>query len=293
MRLARQIHAPPSYGSRNTMNRYEHQLRAAGADFARLMERIPLQDTPPLAPDWLRCEMLERYQVLQRACVSPGSTVLEVGSGPHAIATVPLAFELGPRGLVIAAERARWGQFREVARASGLEERIRPITCDARHLPLPGDSVDLAVCVHGIRSLASEASRVEVFREMLRVARQVFVAESLPIAMTDAQRAHLAMYELREGVFEATTGRRDDLRYPSLELLRHLVEQAGGGVTDSGTLNVNLPHALAYFPRSLIEAVPNKSLRDRLLVRWDDANAQRMRVGADHPPVGIIRAYRS
>lgn len=275
------------------MDRFQRQLRETGPEFAGLLERIPLQETPPLAPDWLRCEMLERHQVLRSAKVSPGSTVLEVGSGPHAITTVPLAFELGPRGRAIATERSRWGHFRNVIRVSGMEARIQPITCDARRLPLQGDSVDLVLCLHGIRSLESEANMVAVFREMLRVAPRIFLGESLPVATTDAQRAHLAMYGLREEVLEATTGRRDDIRYPSLERLTHLVEQAGGRVTGTETLNIDLPHALAYFPRSLIEAIPDRSVRGELLARWDDANQQRLQYGADHPPVGIVAATRS
>jgi len=194
-------------------DRFERQLREAGPAFTRLIERIPLQNNPPLPPNWLRCEMLERYQLLQHAGVSGVSAALDVGSGGHAISTVPLAFELGSKGRVIAAERARWSQFREIVTASGLSKRTRAISCDARQLPIRDDSVDLAVCLHGVRSLGSEVGMVAVFREMLRVAPRVVIAESLPIAESDAQRAHLAMYNLREEVFLATQGRRDDLHY--------------------------------------------------------------------------------
>lgn len=275
------------------MGRYEEQLGDAGPRFARLMDRIPLQHTPPLAPDWLRCEMLERHQLLKSARIRAGSRIVEVGSGPHAIATVPLAFELGARGRLIAVERARWTKFRTISKASGLDRRIWPLAGDARRLPLRNDSADLAVCVHGVRSLANEETMVEVFREMLRVAPRVFLAESLPSATTEAQRAHLAMYELREEVFAATTGHRDDLRYLPLDRLAALVERAGGRVMSSITTTIDLPHALAFFPRDLVESIPDMSLREQLLDRWESASSMRASVGEDHPPVGIISAQRS
>lgn len=274
-------------------DRFLRQLAPFGPDVSAVLDRVPLQNNPPLPPNWLRCEMLERLLVLQHAGVAPDSTVLEVGSGGHAISTVPLAYLLGPKGTVLAAERRRWNQFRAVVAASGMTNRIRPISCDARWLPFRDDAVELAVCIHGLRSLQSKEIMVSVFRQMLRVAPRIFLAESLPIAKSDAQRAHIAMYNLRQEVFQASTGRRDDLHYLPLSELRALVERAGGAVKESRTLNIDLPHALAYFPRTLVEAIPAGTHRDALLRRWDDANAVRLRCGTDHPPVGTVAAGRS
>ena len=236
--------------------------------------------------------MLERHQLLQHADLRSASTVLEVGSGPHAISTVPLAFELAPPGRLIAVERARWSQFSKILSATGIQDRVRAIACDARRLPLRDDSVGLGVCLHGIRSLGSEDGIVEVVREMLRVAPRVLIAESLPLGENDAQRAHLAMYALREEVFLATGGRRDDLHYFSLERLVHLVERAGGRVRSSTMMKVDLPHALAYFPRELVESIPDRSSRDDILARWNVAYSDLRRVGEDHPPVGLVAADR-
>jgi len=275
------------------MARFETQLQAAEPEFRELIGRIPLQATPPLPPEWLRCEMLERHEVLRRAPEIAGSTVLEVGSGSHAIATVPLASRGGRAGRVVAVERSRWNQFRPVVAASGLGERIWPVAGDARWLPLRSDVADLAVCIHGIRSLGEKGSLVEVLREMLRVSRRVFLAESLPIARTDGQRAHLAMYDLREDVFSALSGSRDDLRYAPLDQLVSWVEAAGGIVERAETLEVDLPHFLAYFPRAMVEAIPEADPREDLLRRWDVAEELRKRFGEDHPPVGIITANRA
>ncbi len=275
------------------MNRFQGQLDAVDPAFVELLHRVPLQERPPLPPDWLRCEVLERYQVLRHAALDPTSTVLEIGSGGHAISTIPLAFGVGPGGRVLAAERARWTQFLATVTASGMEDRVRPVACDARRLPLRDHAVDVATCVHGIRSLESEENMVHVFREMLRVAPRVFLAETLPIARNAAQRAHLAMYSLREEMFRATTGHPDDVQYLPLESLVRLVERAGGVVENAKTLDVDLPHALAYFPRTMVETVPDAPARESLQHRWDEANALRERHGTDHPPVGMITARRS
>jgi SAM-dependent methyltransferase len=274
------------------MDRFEQRLETVRPSFRELLPRIPDPSRPPLPEKWLRCEMLERFLVLSHAPVEPGARVLEVGSGSHAIATVPLASCVGGAGRVIAAELERWEHFRAITAASGMAGRIRAVACDARRLPLRGDSVDLACCVHGIRSLGEDANVVRVIREMLRTAETLFLAESLPIARTEAQRSHLAMYDLREEFFLATTGRRDDRHYRSLGSLVALVEAAGGEVHESAALDVDLPHALAYFPRESVERVTDRTTRDELLHRWDEANRLRERFGEDHPPVGVVRATR-
>jgi ubiquinone/menaquinone biosynthesis C-methylase UbiE len=261
-------------------------------EFDRLIHRLPTPSSPPLPPEWLESEMRERRAVLSEAALLPGSVVLEVGAGGHALTTVPLAYALGPEGSVIAVERERWGHFRPIVAASGLGGRIRAIGADARRLPLRDDGADLAVCVHGLRSLRGEEYLVSVFREMLRVAPRLFVAESLPVARTEAQRAHLAMYELREELFEATTGRKDDLRYLPLKQVAELVARAGGVVTSSRTLEVESPHALAFFPRAMIEGLSPGPRRASLLERWDRAAELGRRHGTNHPPVGTVAAAR-
>ena len=274
------------------MDRFNSHLKEVDRSASALLLRVPLQNTPPLAPDWLRCEMLERFRVIREAHLQPGVRLLEVGAGSHAIATVPLAHEVGPRGLVVAVERARWTLFREIVGAAGVGDRIVPVASDARWLPFRPDALDLAVCIHGIRSLQSEKVMVRVFGEMLRVARRVCLAESLPLARNEAQRAHLAMYDLREEVFEAITGRRDDLRYLPLDQLERLVERAGGVIESTKTVDVDLPHALAFLPRSYVERVPDSRTRGDLLRRWEEARSLGERYGTDHPPVGFLIATR-
>lgn len=275
------------------MTRFAARLQSTEPSVRDLIRGVPLQSNPPMPPDWVRCEMLERFEVLSRAGIEAGDTILEVGSGAHALATIPLAYLAGPSGRVVAAERSRWTQFRTLVSQSGIGDRIWPIGCDARRLPLRDDGVDLAACIHGVRSFRGEENTVRIFHEMLRVSPRLFVAESLPIARTDAQRAHLAMYNLRHEVFGAISGTPDDLPYYPVDRLASLAIHAGGNVEATLTLDVDLPHSLAYFPRSLVENVPDGEVRQELLRRWDEAVESLRRFGEDHPPVGVVVARRA
>lgn len=269
---------------REHVNRFEAQLREVDPGFAGVLSRVPLQAGAPLPPAWVRCEMLERFDVLQCATFSGESRILEVGAGGHALTTVPLACRAGPRGRVVAVERERWTLFHQIVRAAQMDDRVLPVVADARRAPFRSDSFDLAWCVHGIRSLGNEATMVQIFREMLRVAPRILLAESLPIARNDAQRAHLAMYDLREEIFEARHGVRDDLHYPSLDRLLRLVERSGASSLESRVLEISLPHALGYLPRDYVRRIHDPQKREDLLRRWDEAYELGRLHGTDHPP---------
>ncbi|NJE26151.1 class I SAM-dependent methyltransferase [Thermococcus sp. MV5] len=250
-----------------------------------VFSKIPLRNEPPLPEDWLHIEMLERFRLLRFAPIRKGMNILEVGCGAHAITTVPLVYLVGETGRVVAVDILRWHFFEEITSATGLRHRIIPLKVDARELPFPFKSFDLAVLVHGVRSLKSEETMVKVFAEMLRVAEKVFIAESLPTAKNQAQEAHLEMYNLREYIFEALSGEKDDLHYLPLERLRELLEEAGGRIIESGIFEPNLPHYLAYLRREYVEQIKNEKMRVVLLERWDIAY-EKWRNGAEHPPVG-------
>ncbi len=267
-------------------------MRKVAPGFASVLRRLPPREDDYVPANWLHWEMLERYEVLSHAGVEKGTKVLEIGAGAHAIATVPLAFLVGMEGRVMAVERERWTFFREIVEAAGLGGRVLPVMCDATRLPIPSETFDLAVCVHGVRSLRSEKTMLAVFQEMLRVAPRLLLAESLPLARNEAQRAHLAMYDLREEIFEAVLGHKDDIHYLSLGQLVSLVEQAGGTVVESEVLDVGFPHFLAFLPRQYVERIRDNEKRDNLLRRWDKANQLLERHGADHPPVGILVATK-
>ncbi|WP_456366936.1 class I SAM-dependent methyltransferase [Thermococcus sp.] len=252
-----------------------------------VLSKIPPRDEFPLPPNWLHIEMVERFRVLQLAPIREGMNVLEIGCGAHALTTVPLAYLVGETGRVVAVDKSRWSFFEEITSVTGVKHRIIPLKLDARELPFPFKTFDLALLVHGVRSLKNEGTMVRVISEMLRVSERVFIAESLPVATNEMQKAHLKLYNLREEIFEALFGEKDDLHYPTLGKLMELVERAGGMVTESGTFEPGLPHYLAYIPREYVEGIKNKKRRVDLLRRWDAAY-EKWKKGAEHPPVGWL-----
>lgn len=266
----------------------------AGADqqVLDLVRRLPLGGDDYLPPNWLRIEVLERNRVCGQTAVEAGMKVLEVGAGAHAISTIALAHKVGPRGRVVAVEKERWTYFHEIVRASGLAKRVIPLRCDATSLPFPDESFDLAVTVHSVRSFRNRQTIVRIVREMLRAANRISVAESLPVARNKAQAAHLAMYNLRQEIFDAVLGSKDDLHYFSLNQLKGFVREAGGRVTESGTIDTNLPHYLAFIPRDYVERIESRSRREAMLRRWDAAYASLLESGEEHPPVGFVHGIR-
>ena len=269
---------------------FPSKLEEIDRDFAELLLRIPPRRDPYLPPYWLHVQMIERYNVLLHAGIREGMNVLEIGCGAHALATIPLAFMVGDSGRVVAVDIGRWTFFEEIVKATGLQKRIIPVSCDARKLPFKFRCFDIAVIVHGIRSLESEENIVRILREMFRVAPEVFIAESLPIAKTKAQEAHLEMYNLREEIFEALTGRKDDIHYFPLEKLMEFVKEADGEIIFAKVLDVGLPHHLAFIPREYIERIKDEQKRKSLLRRWEIAYQKLRKYGEEHPPVGIVKA---
>ncbi len=275
------------------------KIREVEPEFAKIIKSIPLRNENipenwlQLPPEWLHLEMIERYKILSHAGIEKGMNLLEIGAGAHAITTVPLAYMAGSSGRVISVEIKRWNYFEEIVKAAGLEKRIIPLSCDATHLPFPFQCFDMAVLIHGIRSMRSEETIIKILKEMLRVSSRVFIAESLPIAKNKAQEAHLEMYNLKEEIFEALYGKKDDIHYFPLNKLIEFVEKAGGKVIDSKILDVNLPHYLAFLPKEYIERIPNENKRENLIKRWNIAYEKLVKYGEEHPPVGILNAVRS
>ncbi len=137
--------------------------------------------------------------------------------------------------------------------SNGLLDTVEPAMTFMRLTARHSTCFDVAMIVHGVRSLRDEETMLGVLSEMMRVASRIFLTESLPIARTRSQAAHLEMYNLREEIFEAVLGSKDDIHYIDLDTLKSVVEEAGGGITRSEVLEVNLPHYLAVIPRDYVE----------------------------------------
>lgn len=260
-----------------------------------VLERIGnYQPDPRLPSDWYQWQIAERHLILENTKVECGSNVLEIGCGPQAIATVPLAFLAGEKGKVVALDRGRWGDFWRLVIKSGLKDRVIPIQHDARKLPFPYSCFDLSVCIHGVRSFENREACVEAIREMLRVTKErIFVAESSPIARNKAQKAHLTMYNLRRPFFLATGHpEAGDIPYFSQKDLEAIVKEAGAAKIDSKLVEVNMPHHLARFPPELLDRIKNNAKRESLRTKYRKAEKMLDKHGEEHPPVIVINAWK-
>jgi len=257
--------------------------------FLEILKRIPYsEEFSFLPPYWLHLELIERYRVLQHAHITAGMQILEIGCGPHALATIPLAYLVGETGHLTAVELTRWGNFKKLIEATRLSKRVTPFSCDARKLPFSYRLFDVSLLIHGLRSFKDEETIVSVFKEMLRVSNRVFIATTLPTGKTRGQQAHLEMYNLREEIFEALYGVKDDIHYFPLKKIIEFANSAGGCVLESKVIDIDMPHFLGFIPRDYVEKIKDPEKRSDLLKRWEQAYEKIKKYGEEHPPVGIV-----
>ncbi|MHA1801867.1 MAG: class I SAM-dependent methyltransferase [Candidatus Heimdallarchaeaceae archaeon] len=266
------------------------RINAVSESFKQIIQIIPPRGKDEPAPYWLHSELLERYKIVSKIDIQTGMNVLEIGCGPHALTSIVLAHLVKPNGRVVAIDRSRWTFVQELLTTTDLKQYIIPIALDATNLPIPYKSFDLSVIVHGIRNMGDNTTLITILKEMLRVSSRIVIAESLPIAKTEAQKAHIEMYNLREEIFEAISGRKDDRHYRPLSGLVELVKLAGGKNIKSEVVDLDMPHYLATLPRQYLEQIPDKTKRAELLERWLISHQKIDKHGEEHPTVGIVQA---
>jgi len=270
-------------------------LKGLSSELLIILERIgTYQPHPRLPPDWFQWQIAERHMILKHAKIASGANVLEIGCGPQAIATIPLASFVGENGRVVALDRGRWGDFWKLIGKSGVKSRVIPLQDDARKLPFPYSCFDLPVCIHGIRSFESRKACVEAIGEMLRVSKErIFISESSPIARNMAQKAHLVMYNLRRTVFLATGHpEAGDIPYFSQNDLVKIVKEAGAMKIDAKLIEVNMPHHLAWFPPEIFDKIEDKTKRQNLRREYVKGEKMLDKYGEEHPPVITINAWK-
>lgn len=270
-------------------------MNGLSSELLIILKRIgTYQPHPRLPPDWYQWQIAERNMILKYAKIASGANVLEIGCGPQAIATIPLASLVGEKGRVVALDRGRWGDFWKLIEKSGVKDRVISLQDDARKLPFPYSCFDLPVCIHGIRSFESREACVEAIREMLRVSKErIFIAESSPIARNMAQKAHLVMYNLRRTVFLAMARpEAGDIPYFSQNDLVEIVKEAGSMKVDAKLVEVNMPHHLAWFPPEIFDKIKDKAKRENLRRKYVKAEKMLDKYGEEHPPVIVINAWK-
>jgi ubiquinone/menaquinone biosynthesis C-methylase UbiE len=273
---------------------YDEVVQSLDPKLKTILDNIPKKGFQRLPSDWLHWQILERLKVLECAQIPKGCNVLEIGCGPHAMATIPLAVLVGENGRVVALDLGRWGNFCDYLMKSGLSSRVLPLQVDARETSFPFSCFDLVTCIHGVRSFDSRESIVKTAKEMLRVTKdRIFIVESSPFVKTKAQKAHIAMYNLRHPTFTALgRGHLGDLHYFNPEELQNIVLETGASKVELQIVDVNMPHHLAYFPFDEIKQIKNPITREDLERKWRAALEMLDKYGEEHPPVIIINAWK-
>jgi ubiquinone/menaquinone biosynthesis C-methylase UbiE len=124
--------------------------------------------------------VLEKPERLLGPWVSPGMTVLDVGSA-MGFFSLPLARMTGPEGRVLCVDvepRMIDGLVRR-ARRAGLAERIVPIVCTEDELRLGDqrDTVDLAVAIHSLHEMPDIEHALRQIADCLKPAGKLLVIE--------------------------------------------------------------------------------------------------------------------
>lgn len=118
----------------------------------------------------------------QRAGITAGSKVLDVGCGPG-FATVDLAEAVGPSGEVVAVERsARFAQFARTAFEKGGLSHVRLHELDLMTDPLPGQDFDAVWCRWVASFVSSPPALVGKIASALRVGGRVAFHEYVDYA---------------------------------------------------------------------------------------------------------------
>jgi len=147
---------------------------------ARHFHRCPWWAGPLMANPIRR--LLENPERLLGPWVSPGMTVLDVGSA-MGFFSLPLARMTGPDGHVLCVDvepRMIDGLVRR-ARRAGLAERIVPIVCTEDDLGLANHraAVDLAVAIHSLHEMPDIEHALRQIADTLKPTRRLLVIEPM------------------------------------------------------------------------------------------------------------------
>ncbi len=128
----------------------------------------------------MRLQYLDPAEILVMYGISAEMTVLDLGCGTGLFAR-PAAHMVGERGRVHAvdAQRAMLAATEHGAHAEGVSSRITLHHAGAYELPLPDDSVDLAILVSTIGEIPDKPAALSELRRVLKGGARLGISEEL------------------------------------------------------------------------------------------------------------------
>lgn len=175
----------------------------------------------------------ERLLLVGKLNISPNFIVLDVGCG-RGYTTFAAALQ-GAQviGIDLMNGGGRWDWWQNwisTANELQLSQLIFGIRGDITTPPIQSNTGILCLSAHAIRNLHSLTTFTDAFRQMGRITGpqgRIYIAESLPVAKTKAQEAHLQLYNLR------VKHKQGDLALLPEDELKTLVENAGLSIIES------------------------------------------------------------
>lgn len=170
---------------------------------------------------------MERMALAKEMQLSKHDVVLDVGCGRGYFSIAAAKFSKFVAGVDLMNGVGRhgwWRNFRMSLRELGLFDRVLGVKSDARRVPFKSSSFTVAATVHAIRNFQNKLCIETVLREMKRVVVKggsVILVESLPVARTKAQEAHLQMFRCKA---KYTSG---ELNYLPNEELLEMLQKVG------------------------------------------------------------------
>lgn len=146
---------------------------------------------------------MERIALAREMQLHEDDVTLDVGCGRGYFSIAAAKFSRFLVGLDLMngyGRRGWWRNFRISMRELNLLNKVVGVRSDATFIPFKNSSFTLAVAVHSARNFPDKQSIERAIGEMKRVVAKrgkVIVVESLPVARTKAQEAHLQMFRCK------------------------------------------------------------------------------------------------
>ena len=236
---------------------------------------------------------MERMALAKEMQLQEHDVILDVGCGRGYFSIAAARFSGFVVGLDLMngfGRKGWWRNFRTSVRELNLSDRVTGVRSDARRIPFKDSSFAVAAAVHSIRNFENKHCIERTLREMKRVVAKggsVVIVESLPVARTKAQEAHLQMFRCK---VKCTSGELDFL--PEEELVE-MFQKVEFKKIEVRELDYNWSAAPPLFCLNChLSSTLTESERKEARKAYDKAISMIRKWGETSPPAILIKAIK-
>lgn len=233
---------------------------------------------------------MERLALAKEMQLQEDDVVLDVGCGRGYFSIAAARFSMFVVGLDLMNGFGRqgwWRNFRVSMHELNLSDRVLGVRSNGICVPFKDYSFTLAVAVHSIRNFPDRDSIERAVSEMKRVVTEkgnVIIVESLPIARTNAQEAHLQMFRCK---MKYIRGELDFL--PEKELVE-MFHRVGFSKVEVKQLNYDWSAAPPFFCLDTCSLTERE--REEAQKAYDKAVDMIRKWGDASPPAILVKATK-